>query len=246
MYYGGRYGFTEHLCVSRRLRFVSSVTSPRRLLDFGCGDGGFIAAAATAGWYAVGVEVQPEYARSRGLTVVERIEDTTGPFDVITLWHSLEHVQSPRDVLMALSERLPPGGFLLVAVPNGDSVQAQVFGSGWFHLDVPRHLFHFTPPALSRLLAHCGLKIVRRWDLELELDLFGWIQSALNRIIQTPNVLFDVLTRRRRRHRPLEIGASLVLGAAASIAAAPVVPLAAALSRGAVMIFAAKKQEVTR
>jgi SAM-dependent methyltransferase len=246
IYHGGRYGFTEHLCVSRRLRFVSAITRPGRVLDFGCGDGGFIAAAATAGWHAVGVEMQPQHARSRGLSVVERIEDITGPFDLITLWHSLEHVQSPRDVLAALSERLPAGGILVVAVPNGESVQAQVFGSSWFHLDVPRHLFHFTPPALNRLLAYCGLEVVRRWNLELELDLFGWTQSALNRIIQTPNVLFDVLTRRSRRHRPLEIGTSLVLGAAATVAAAPVVPFAAALSRGAVMIFAAKKPDASR
>jgi hypothetical protein len=78
------------------------------------------------------------------------------------------------------------------------------------------------------------------------LDRFGWTQRALNRVIHTPNVLFDVLARRPRRHRALEIGTSVVLGAAAMIAATPVVPFAAALSRGAVMIFAAKKQDATR
>ena len=243
MYHRGRHGFTEHLCVRRRLRFVRAITCPRRVLDFGCGDGAFIAAAATAGWHVIGVEMKTQHARSKGLTVVERIEDTSGSFDVITLWHSLEHVPSPRAVMAALSERLSPGGFLFVAVPNGESLQARVFGSSWFHLDVPRHLFHFTPPALNRLLARCGLRLVRRWDLELEMDLFGWTQSTLNRINQTPNVLFDVLTRRRRRHRPFEIAASVLLGAAATLAAAPVVAFTAALSRGAVMIFAAEKQD---
>jgi hypothetical protein len=77
------------------------------------------------------------------------------------------------------------------------------------------------------------------------MDLFGWTQSTLNRIIQTPNVLFDVLTRRSRRHRPFEIGASILLGAAATVTAAPVMPFTAALSRGAVMIFAAEKQDAT-
>jgi hypothetical protein len=134
---------------------------------------------------------------------------------------------------------------LIAAVPNAASLQARVFGPSWFHLDVPRHLFHFTPSALERLLENCGLRVVHRWNLEWEFDLFGWMQSALNRIVPTPNVLFDVLTRRRRRHRPLEIGVSLVLGAAAALAAAPAVPFTAALSTGAVVVMAAKKQGAT-
>jgi SAM-dependent methyltransferase len=240
LYHGGRYGMAERLCIRRRLRFVRAVARPCRLLDFGCGDGAFIAAALAAGMQATGVEMRPEHARSKGLRVVERVEDITGQFDLITLWHSLEHVRSPRNLIGALMQRLSPEGFFVVAVPNADSLQARFFGSSWFHLDVPRHLYHFTPRALRRLLEDCGLVVVRRWNLELEQDLFGWTQSALNRIIRTPNVLFDVVTRRRRRHRPLEIATSLMLGSAVTIAAAPLVPAAAALSRGAVMIFAAK------
>jgi len=246
LYHGGRYGIAEQLCVRRRLRFVRAVASPYHMLDFGCGDGAFIAAASAAGLQATGVETRPEYARSKGLTVVERVEDAVGPFDLITLWHSLEHVRSPRELLERLLPRLSDDGFLVVAVPNAGSVQARVFGPSWFHLDVPRHLFHFTPRALTRLLESCGLVVVRRWDIEVELDLFGWAQSALNRVIRTPNVLFDVVTHRRRRHKPLEIAASLVLGAVVTIAAAPVVPLAAALSSGAVVIFAAKKHCASR
>jgi SAM-dependent methyltransferase len=241
-YYGGRHGMTERLCVTRRLRLARAVANPSRLLDFGCGDGGFLAAASASGWHAVGVEIQPEQARSKGLAVRERIEDISGPFDLITLWHSLEHTRSPREVLGALADRLSPAGTLIVAVPNFSSLQARFFKSSWFHLDVPRHLFHFTPFALMGLLQGCGLEVVRRWDLELEMDLFGWTQSALNRVIHTPNVLFDVLTRRRHHHRPVAIVASFVLGAAATIAAAPMVPLTAAISSGAVVILAAKKR----
>ena len=242
-YYGGLYGIAERLCVKRRLRFVRNVARPCSVLDFGCGDGAFIEAAAAAGWHAVGVEIQPEPARSKGLTVMERIEDTAGSFDLITLWHSLEHVRSPRDVLRALVQRLARRGTLIAAVPNAESIQAQVFGSGWAHLDVPRHLFHFTPASLKRLFENCGLQVVRRWNLELELDLFGWTQSALNRIFRSPNVLFDVVTHRRHRHKPLEIGASLVLGTAVALAAVPVMAVAAALARGAVVVVAAKKPD---
>lgn len=236
---------TERMCVGRRMRFVRSVLRPASVLDFGCGDGGFLVAASAEGWRATGVEMKPEHARFKGLEVAERIEDTAGPFDLITLWHSLEHVRSPREVLGALSARLARRGRVVVAVPNLDSQQARFFGAKWFHLDVPRHLFHFTPTALVRLFDIHGLKVVHKWNLETEIDLFGWTQSVLNVMMPTPNVLFDTLTRRGNPHKPWEIAASLVLGVVATAVTAPLVPLAARASRGAVMIFAAEKADAS-
>jgi len=239
-YHGGRYGFTEQLAVSRRVRFVRAVARPQTILDFGCGDGAFLAAAAELGWRVTGVEVHPWHARERGLIVTERIEEAVGPFDVVTLWHSLEHVRSPRELMQAITARLNADGTVLVAVPNLDGIQARTFKQHWFHLDVPRHLFHFTPTALTRLLKSSGLRVVRRWNLESEQDLFGWTQGFLNRIVPHSNVLFDVLTARGDSHKRWEAVASLVLGGGITVVSAPIVPLAAVLSKGAVMIFAAK------
>ena len=205
-----------------------------------CGDRSFLSAATASGWLATGVEIELEAARSRGLTVTDRIDDVSGTFDLITLWHSLEHTRSPRDVLRALTDRLAREGTLIVAVPNFDSLQARLCKSFWFHLDVPRHLFHFTPFALRRLLEGCSLEVIRRWDLELEMDLFGWTQSLLNRVLHTPNVLFDVLTRRGRDHVPWEIAASFLMAVAATLVALPLVPLTAGAGSGAVVIFAAR------
>ena len=240
-YYGGRHGVTERMCMARRLRFVRQVASAGRLLDFGCGDGGFLAAARAVGWGTTGVEMSPDDARAKGLDVVERVEDAAGPFDVITLWHSLEHVRSPRQCLESLVPLLAPGGHVLIAVPNRASWQAQLFGANWFHIDVPRHLSHFTPLAMTRLLAATGLEVARRWDLEAEIDLFGWTQSALNLVMPHPNVLFDTLTRRQRAHGTGEIVASVLVGAVATALSAPVVPLAAAAGRGGIMVFAARR-----
>lgn len=239
-YHGGRHGVTDRLCMERRLGFVSQVTSPARLLDFGCGDGGFVAAASAAGWDASGVEMRPDHARAKGLTVYERIEDAPGVFDVITLWHSLEHVATPRETVERLLKLLKPGGHILIAVPNRESWQARLFGRSWFHIDAPRHLFHFTPGALQGLLERQGLAPVRRWNLEFEIDLFGWTQSALNLVLPRPNVLFDVVTRRGRAHRLAEIIASVVMGGFVTLAAAPIVPIAASRGRGAIMIVAAR------
>lgn len=240
-YHGGRYGFAERLCLNRRLRFVRAVTQPKTLLDFGCGDGAFLDAAAKLGWQATGVEMSPRLARARGLRVVERIEEAAGPFNAVTLWHSLEHVPSPRTVMQAVGARLAPGGTVIVAVPNLDGVQARVFREDWFHLDVPRHLFHFTPAAVTRLFEGAGLGIVRRWNLESEQDLFGWTQSALNQLLPRPNVLFETLTGRGAPATPGETVASFALGSVFTVAAAPIVLLAAAAARGAVAVFAAKK-----
>ncbi len=239
-YHGGRHGVTDRLCMERRLGFVSQVAGPGQLLDFGCGDGGFIAAAKAAGWVAAGVEMRPDHARAKGLTVFERIEDAPGSFDVITLWHSLEHVAAPRATVESLLKLLKPGGHMIIAVPNRASWQARLFGRRWFHIDAPRHLFHFTPRALQRLLERQGLAIVRRWNLEFEIDLFGWTQSALNLVLPRPNVLFDVVTRRGRAHRPAEIVASVVLGGAVTLASAPIVPIAASRGSGAIMVVAAQ------
>ena len=239
-YHGGRHGVTDRLCTNRRLRFLAEIAVPGRLLDFGCGDGGFLAAAKAAGWGVEGVEMRPDQARAKGLTVLERIEDASGPFDVITLWHSLEHVSKPRATMERLIKLLRSGGHIIVAVPNLGSWQARLFGRRWFHIDAPRHLFHFTSKALQFLLERQGLVLVRRWHLEVEIDMFGWTQSVLNLALPHPNVLFDIVTRRGRTHRLSEVLASLVLGSVVTVVAAPLVPLAAAQGRGAIMIVAAR------
>ena len=90
------------------------------------------------------------------------------------------------------------------------------------------------------MLERQGLTPVRRWNLEFEIDLFGWTQSALNLVLPSPNVLFDFVTRRGRTHRPAEIAASVVLGGVITLASAPLVPVAASRGAGAIMVVAAR------
>src|SRR5262249_46633073 len=88
---------------------------------------------------------------------------------------------------------LRPGGLLMVAVPNFDSLQAAVSGSAWFHLDVPRHFFHFRAGGLRRLLEASGFVVVDVSHFSLEQNPYGWIQSLLNRRGFRPNLLYDLL-----------------------------------------------------
>ena len=115
-----------------------------RLLDVGCGDGSFLLAAQREGWEVAGVEINPEPARRAGLHIVEAIPQAhqAGPFDCITLWHSLEHMPDINAMMQQLRKLLNRDGTVIIAVPNNNSLQAKVFGKDWLALDVPRHLYH--------------------------------------------------------------------------------------------------------
>ncbi len=226
-YHGGRHGVTQAWCLRRRLSFVRQVARhvERRALDIGCGDGSFLLALKRSGWVVQGSEYAPESARAAGLDVVADLTQIPEGqrFGLVTLWHSLEHMRDPRQVIGRVHELLAPGGVVLIAVPDAGSPQARVFGPAWVHLDVPRHLFHFTEDALVALLRGSGLDVVRAWRHELELDLFGWTQSSLNLVLPEPNVLFARLTGHATRASAAVVGASFLFGAVLTAAAVPIV-----------------------
>jgi len=199
-YHGGRHSFTDTWCIARRLRFLKQATPLRsgKLLDVGCGDGRFLEAARGKGWQGHGTEMNPEPPRKRGFIVESSVDAMAshGPFDVITFWHSLEHFRDPRAAVESASKLLAPGGTLMIAVPDAGGLQARLAGAHWFHLDVPRHLFHFTSNALDQLIRRLGMSVKRSWHQEIEIDVFGWLQSPLNALTATPNALFDTLTGR--------------------------------------------------
>ncbi|MBI3183474.1 MAG: class I SAM-dependent methyltransferase [Myxococcales bacterium] len=244
-YHGGRHGFTASFCAQRRLRWVESLTGGargRKLLDLGCGDGTFLLAAREKGWGVMGTEMNPSIARGGGLEVAETVDEVAGagPFGCITLWHSLEHMRDPRGVIERAARLLSPDGALFVAVPDAQGLQARLFGPRWFHLDVPRHLYHFGDRSLTCLLDGAGLEVVRRWHQEIELDLFGWAQSALNAVLPDPNVFFYRLTGRKSPAGAAQVSASYLLGSALVAFSLPLVPASAAAGRGGMLIMASR------
>jgi SAM-dependent methyltransferase len=246
-YHGGRHGFTATYCTWRRMRQVTRIAGEgtgKKLLDVGCGDGTFLLAAREKRWSVVGTEMNPEIARAAGLEVRESLEAfaTDPPFDCVTFWHSLEHVRDPKGMLAAASRLLAPGGTLFVAVPDAEGVQARVFGARWFHLDVPRHLFHFGERSLQRLLESSGLEVVSRWHQELEIDLFGWTQSALNAVMPDPNVFFYQLTGRKVSGGRAQLAASFVLGSLFTAMALPAVPACSVAGEGGTLVMAARRK----
>jgi SAM-dependent methyltransferase len=245
-YYGGRHWITQRYCEWRRMRVVSHATrgtEPRTLVDIGCGDGSFLLEARQAGWTVLGTEVSDRIP-SPGLEIWGSQEDLRprAPFGCITLWHSLEHLRDPSQTLADLAAMLAPGGALVIAVPDSRGLQARLFNRHWFHLDVPRHLYHFSELSLRAALDDVGLDVVDVWHHEVEYDWFGWIQSALNRVMLQPNILFDALTRRPRRVSRASVAVNVILGCLCLIPALAATVVSTLLGQGGTIVVAARRR----
>ena len=138
--------------------------TPGRLLDVGSGRGDLGVVLGRRGWDVVGLEPSEQacqVARRRGVKTHLGTLETAGPslqggFDAVVFNHSLEHVIEPIEDAEAALSLLRTGGLVIVLAPNFASWQRRRFGAHWFHLDLPRHRSHFSPPGLTQLLARAG------------------------------------------------------------------------------------------
>lgn len=171
------------------------------VLDIGCGQGLFLKQFADRGWRTVGIEVSSAaafHAREvQGLDVLvgERAthELADDSFDIICLWHVLEHTQQPKFLLSEARRILKNDGKLLLSVPNFSSLEARLGNQGWFHLDVPRHVTHFTQQGLQSTLDDTGWEITKKSYFTPEYDFFSFIQTAQNMCGLDMNLLYRII-----------------------------------------------------
>lgn len=137
------------------------------LLDIGCGTGYYLNTMKSLGWSVFGVE-KSDYARESAkkhfdIDIVSSLDKLTGErkFDVITLWHVLEHLQNLKDSMHVIRNLLKDEGILIVALPNHSSFDADIYKEEWAAWDVPRHLWHFKPDTFSLFAANNGFTIVK-------------------------------------------------------------------------------------
>jgi SAM-dependent methyltransferase len=166
------------------------------VLEIGCGSGLMLAAFRQCGWRVLGLERNEAVAeigrRSLGVEIVSSPVEALphdAQFDLIIMFQVLEHIADPIGLLRACVKRLAPGGFLITNVPNFSSWQSKFAGAKWFHLDVPRHLNHFTPQTLDATLNRAGLSLTHLSFASLEHDPYGWVESTLNGLTRRANTL---------------------------------------------------------
>jgi 2-polyprenyl-3-methyl-5-hydroxy-6-metoxy-1,4-benzoquinol methylase len=136
------------------------------LLDVGAGTAAFINTMQMAGWRITGIE--PDEAtrkRAAELHAVVLLQQNAlfklpaQHYDVVTMWHVLEHVQHLHEYIAQIKKILKPGGKLLIAVPNYTSKDAGIYKQHWAAYDVPRHLYHFSPNSIKILMQQHGLQV---------------------------------------------------------------------------------------
>lgn len=242
----------QRLLYRHRARRVELLAGgrPGHVLDVGCGPGFLLAAFRRRGWEVQGVELSDESsAHSRDVLGIPVHVGAPvswawpeGYFDAVVMWHSLEHLPDPRQMLMVLARLLRPGGVVMVGVPNFGSSEARFFRDDWFHLDVPRHLYHFTPVSLRSVLADSGFQVRRCSFFAPEYDVFSFVQSIENRLGLGRNLLYDLLrSRGRSKSGALRLFLALVLAGPLALVGFPITALLAWLGRGSSMaLFAVK------
>jgi SAM-dependent methyltransferase len=193
--------------------------SPGRMLEIGCGSGAFLHQMANLGWQVEGLEMNAKAAaRAHALgypvraASLERASDPREPYDLIVGWHVFEHLQNPVLVLQKLHRWSKNNGWLALSMPDAGSWEFKLFRDKWYALQVPTHLYHYTPDSLKKVLA-CG---------DWELDRLFW-QDNPNNLLHSlryccmdrnwqglARYLLDVV--QSRRHRVLRLLLAKTLG----------------------------------
>jgi len=206
-----------------KVHLVDGLAAGRRLVEVGPGIGGFAALAQDAGYDVSVIEMDARACafleREVGVTA-HHTEDAAGalrregPFDVVAMWHVIEHLPDPFGALAAVADALAPGGVALIAAPNPEALQLRLFGARWTHLDAPRHLFLIPIDTLAAAARDAGLEVAAVTTADagtLGWNRFGWSETlahsvrnrypahALRLLGRIPAALADPIERRGRR-----------------------------------------------
>ncbi|OUS02383.1 methyltransferase [Flavobacteriales bacterium 33_180_T64] len=188
------YHLVKSYALNRKLKLINSlVNSQGNLLDVGCGTGDFLEIAKDNGWQVSGIEPNEDARNSANQKTeqsvfkpeeLHRLEPNS--FDVISLWHVLEHLPKLEEHISVFKKLLKPDGRLIIAVPNFKSYDANWYQHFWAAYDVPRHLWHFSKTSISKLI----LKNEMRVEKHLPMKFDSYYVSLLSEKYKTGRMKF--------------------------------------------------------
>ena len=161
------YHKVRQITLNQKLNLVNSFkTESKSILDIGCGTGHFLEICKNNNWKVTGIEPNESAREIANSLINNKVLDAgelkklpKSSFDVITLWHVLEHLPNLQEQLKLINTLLKPNGILVVAVPNYNSFDAKHYKSNWAALDVPRHLWHFNKNSIYKLGKNYGFRL---------------------------------------------------------------------------------------
>ncbi len=163
--------------IKNKIALINKEQTKGKLLDVGCGTGDFLFAAKNNGWDITGIEPNEKARTIANVKSNNSVLDNTelnklkeNSFDVITLWHVLEHLPNLENDIQIFKKLLKPNGTLIIAVPNYKSFDANYYKEFWAAYDVPRHLWHFSQNSIKSLFNHFNLNITK--TLPMKFDAF--------------------------------------------------------------------------
>ena len=205
--------------ILKEIALARSDDGASKVLDIGCGRANLLRSLKDAGCECYGIERtrysddshSDEIEIFKG-SIAERVY-SDGFFDAVIIWHVLEHLHDPIETLDDVARITKKGGLIGIAVPNFSSFQSSLFKADWFHLDLPRHLYHFGTENLSRVLEQRGYAISSVSTSSLEQNLFGFIQSLMNKLkfLGKPNEFYQLLKKRSGTGQTLELVLWLII-----------------------------------
>ena len=159
------YQFIKNIALANKLNLINNCAPKKgNLLDVGAGTGDFLLTAKNNGWNTIGFEPNSkakEMAQKKGINFTEKTADLQdNSFDVITMWHVLEHVLDLEIQIKELKRLVKKDGTIIVAVPNFNSFDAKYYNEFWAAFDAPRHLWHFSKTAIEKLFRKENVKLV--------------------------------------------------------------------------------------
>ena len=157
------YKIVRNYTLKQKLKLLNSLSDKGTILDYGCGTGNFLHTCKQSGWNTYGYEPDTKaksLAIENDIQIVNSLKEIHQEIDVISAWHVIEHVNKLRETLKKLRSLLKKGGFMIIAVPNIQSLDAKHYREYWAAYDVPRHLYHFSQQSFGKLIAKSKLSLV--------------------------------------------------------------------------------------